>query len=326
MERMVLWAPYATCTQRLLLLDGLAKLGSPLVVSETTYEALRIVGSAMTELDPALDIMPSMAKLEILRNTYVEHPAIGAQIDVILASVAASHSPLGLNGFSNHSGAFSLPDTCNMAVLQWRRSHRPIRHHRGMEDTASSLSDAQAELLLYDARRDSDARKQVSDILEASRPSLVEGPHVLYFMDALLDATIAAGEQLPTEYTAVVFQHAVDLLINHRVHVNQRRIALSYASHLLEASPQSATKCLPVFMEAVGSMAIDRFTYQTVAFAALFRRLDVDGAKAAISTVVEHGLRWVVRYYAEDLVQTEDLVACVDGLGLFFLSGSHIKL
>jgi hypothetical protein len=296
------------------LLDRLERSDGIYVPPAQAQEVLRIVKRVVSAPSSSLVIKASLNRLKLIEEAYKTDPTITSQLHDILALAIKASLPLGYSGL--FSSGTSLLSVCGQADAQWMRKGDRFIGLMPAPELHEPLSEAQLHVLLYHLYCDESVRLRVEEqISSGDVPFLQDRHQVIHVVYALCDCRISVNQTVDLgDHTVAVFEQAIRIVCDYDAELEDRRVSAACAGRLLEAASAYFDAFMASFDKAVGRVPIDRFTQQTVKLATLARRRDPVKSKATFNTVIEHGMRWVVRYYAEDLPETQDSIGCVDGL------------
>jgi hypothetical protein len=289
--------------------------------STLAEEVLKTIERLVAATTTSVDVKAVLARLQMANDVYKAEPKVVTLIHGVTASLVEKSLPAGYKGLQKHEKA-SLSAVCDRAVTRWTHRNEDLQTVIVTPDLSVLLSEAELRILVFQIYRSGSVRDMVEDAIRSGGTPLLQNlDQIIRVVDALCDCRGVMGDRVDLgQHGLAVFEQAIRVVVDDGAEVNDRRISASCAARLIETSPASFETFMSSLAKSVGRVPIDRFTSQTVLLAALSRRVDLVKSKAACHTVIEHGMRWVVRYYAEDLPQSRDSIACVENLGMSSLT------
>jgi hypothetical protein len=312
----LLWASYGSSEDRLSLLSYLVHPGGrPATSPQHALAAIRLAQTALTSPSTTGTTTSALDHLPGIRDAYADDPSIFNDLDAVIDDVLRGNLPLGHDGLPVSDS--SLAEMCSQASSRWRRRLDQAPVLAALPDLSQSHSPAQLGMIKSLLYQDHAARQAVIDAVATGGLSSTSDIRALAgVLHALCDASAAHGEIVQLGHHADdLFERVARLAVDYEEPDGSRALAASCVVCMYEAGEAHRETFTSRLSKAVGRVPVDRLTSQTVAIAAAVKLLDSRINKSLVGQVVEHGLKWIVRYYAEDLRQTADSVAAIDGLG-----------
>jgi hypothetical protein len=285
--------------------------------SALAEEVLKTIERLMATTTTFVDVKAVLARLQMANDVYKAEPRVITLIHGVTASLVEKSLPAGYKGLQKDEKN-SLSAVCDRAVSRWTHRNEDLQAVIVTPDLSVLLLEAEFRILVSQIYRSGSVQDMVEDAIRSGDTPLLQNlDQIIRAVDALCDCRGVMGSTVDLgQHGLAVFEQAIRIVVDDGAEVNDRRISASCAARLIETSPASFETFMTSLAKSVGRVPIDRFTSQTVMLATLSRKLDPVKSKAACHTVIEHGMRWVVRYYAEDLPQSRDSIACVESLGM----------
>lgn len=309
------WSTYAGINHQLSLLQKIEQSGFPPEIADPVHVLLRAI-EVSSHRPEALQELGAHANILLAAGqAYHGHEAISRTIETIMVQVVTASLPTGHCGQPPSFGLAevrSLSDECASAETRWnqRTQKMDLELLTGtqFEDTTSTARLEVASNLAYrnttltsglvnwvKAHAETDETAQLANVV-----------YTVADISCLRNELIDLGPALPTAVKSLA-RTAFD----HKRSPDLRALSGKALMRLLQAPANDASAIAKTIQKLASKLPVDRITSETVAIARTLRVVKSTDFHDAADSLTDHALGWVVRYYAENLPETEDTIRSI---------------
>ncbi|RPD59503.1 hypothetical protein L227DRAFT_654118 [Lentinus tigrinus ALCF2SS1-6] len=319
----LMWFKYLHAQDVVSLLDYLAERAdhsSAAATREIIVEILAISSKKLShELDTTAHALPLLCRLQA-------HVPESSHLTSLIASATQGALPLAHDGFLPPPPMFSEWNVASLAPSvdkRWSLRLQPAPSI-GIERLLSGeiLSDATVDIVTSLLYRQRSARPPVMDWLESPASKSCSTAHLVKLLFALYDSTLDVDESgnLPQSH----FTRLVKVVIEAR---HPREVSLKACRCVVSmvASSHNRAKCLKMLSKEVASMNPEQLRpYVLLLGTDVFQQIGSD-ARPLAEELLDLGLKWAVRHFAESESSSDDDRRTLLSLGSLIVAKVAVK-
>lgn len=324
----IIWIKFAAVEAQIELIDWICRLAasSTIVNLSALREGVHLIESLSGQPSITSSLSERLHQLSTLRNAKHLDEAAIQSLDLVITSVTSAALPTGLTGMVSESmsNSASLSVACSMADERWRSCQ--ITHRHNIDITLNQeLSQAQAQSVVNLVYRSSTFRSRIVTWLSSADLASMDSTKLSAILLAVSDTTID-GEELDLGETG---ENVWRLIVRGALDAKNSDLDRYYygacASSMFATMHNRRTSMIGIMVEELRKVPIDRFTYDTIKIGQFISTVAPANSQALKIAICDHALRWVVRYYAERLLETVDTVKSLHALVTLIETMSSLK-
>jgi nucleolar pre-ribosomal-associated protein 1 len=309
----LIWAPYAAPSDCLSLLSLLVdRDGSRATTAQQAFQAIVFARKAFATPSTTGLIKASLEYVRQIQSAYANEEDILAELDMAVDIFLRESLPTGHDGLRVSNLAF--PQLCEQAQSRWRCRMDRAFSHLAVPDIAKGVSATQLGIITKLIYKDPCARQSIAaQVAAGSLGTLTDVRQLETLLLAFCDASACSEEFVDLgphaeHHFERIAQHAVD----HATPITDRILAAACIVSIYRAVSHLRESIISCLTQAILRTPVDRITSSMPWIAMAVNHLEGGQRGLLVNHVIDHGLKWIVRYYAENLQETQDLVTAID--------------